>query len=521
MPKKAVIYARYSSSAQRDESIDGQIRACRDYAKRENISVIEEYIDRAKTGRTDARPDYQRLLRDLPKKRFDVILVWKHDRISRDRYDKALFRAKIKKHNISVISVTELIPDTPEGIILESVLDGMAEYYSANLAQNTLRGMRENALQARYNGGAVPIGYMIDENKRYQIDPQQAPIIKRIFRLYLDGTTMQEITVTLRKEGIRHKGKPIGKGTIENILSRPIYKGTYQFMDITIEGAIPAIVDKKTYEEAQIRRAQRARGRKAMPDTPYLLTGKIQCGKCGSAIVGDSGTSQNGETHRYYCCNGRKKKATDCNLKSARKEDIEEFVLAAAHQIVMDDELIKTIAGRVVTILDEELTGNPKLKIIEKTIKNIKRKIDNLTRSLEDFPNGSAAVSGRIAELEIELIELEAEKESELLGHPDLDPEDIIYWLSQFKDPKGDPVLAQQMIDTFINQVVLDDDSITIIFNFSAKEDKVKFEKKNDLIYINEEHTRPIKFGCAQTGSPCWARTNDSAVNSRMLYLLS
>ena len=160
---RGVIYARYSSDNQREESIEGQIRENTAFARKNGIDIVDTYIDRAYSTKTDNRPEFQRMIKDSGKKSFDVVIVWKLDRFSRNRYDSAKYKAMLKKNDVRVLSATEAISEGAEGIILESVLEGMAEYYSADLAEKVTRGMTENALKCRFNGGTVPFGYMIDE----------------------------------------------------------------------------------------------------------------------------------------------------------------------------------------------------------------------------------------------------------------------------------------------------------------------------------------------------------------------
>ena len=121
---KAVVYARYSSDNQREESIEGQIRDCRAYAEYNGIEIVGEYIDRAFSAKTDDRPDFQRMIADSAKKLFDVVLVWKLDRFARNRYDSAFYRYTLRKNGVRLISVKENISDGPEGIILESMIEG-------------------------------------------------------------------------------------------------------------------------------------------------------------------------------------------------------------------------------------------------------------------------------------------------------------------------------------------------------------------------------------------------------------
>ena len=198
-----VIYARYSSDSQREESIEGQLRECYAFAEKQGISIMDTYIDRALSAKTDNRPAFQQMIKDSTKQKFDLIIVWKLDRFARNRYDSATYKSKLKKNAVKVISATETISQNAEGILLESMLEGMAEYYSAELAQKINRGMTENALKCKYNGGTLPIGYTIDENQFFKIDPVAATAVLDAFKKYAKGATMQEITDELNITGIR------------------------------------------------------------------------------------------------------------------------------------------------------------------------------------------------------------------------------------------------------------------------------------------------------------------------------
>ena len=154
----AVIYARFSSSGQREESITGQLRDCNRYAEEHGFEIINEYIDEAKTGTTDNRPSFQKMIRDSENKHFKAVIVWKLDRFARNRYDSAIYRSKLKKNGVKIYSAMENISDSAEGIIMEGLMESMAEYYSANLSENVKRGNRESALQLKTIGKKV-FGY--------------------------------------------------------------------------------------------------------------------------------------------------------------------------------------------------------------------------------------------------------------------------------------------------------------------------------------------------------------------------
>lgn len=225
----AVIYARYSSDNQREESIEGQIRECTAFAEKNGITILKSYIDRAYSAKTDNRPEFQEMIKDSSKKFFDMIIVWKLDRFARNRYDSARYKAQLKKNGVKVVSATEVISDGAEGIILESVLEGYAEYYSADLSEKVIRGMTDNALKCKYNGGTLPIGYIIDSEQHFQIDLLIAPFVLEAFTKYEDGMTMTEIRDYLNGKGIRNaRGGELNYNSIQHMLNNRRYIGEFR-----------------------------------------------------------------------------------------------------------------------------------------------------------------------------------------------------------------------------------------------------------------------------------------------------
>ena len=307
---KAVIYARYSSDSQREESIEGQLRECTAYCMKNDITILRTYIDRALSAKTDNRPDFQRMIKDSAKGLFDTVIVWKLDRFARNRYDSARYKAQLKKYGVKVLSATENISDGPEGIILESLLEGMAEYYSAELAEKVIRGHTENALKCKYNGGTPTFGYKIDEDRHYQLDPRTAPVVLEVFTMYDQGKTMKEIRDHLNSKGVTTvRGKKIDLNFVAAVLHNRKYIGEYSYREIVTPGGIPAIVPQDLFDRVQSKTAKNKKAparHKAEDD--YLLTTKLFCGTCGAMMVGESGTSSHqGRKYHYYRCVNTKK----------------------------------------------------------------------------------------------------------------------------------------------------------------------------------------------------------------------
>lgn len=248
-----VIYARYSSDNQREESIEGQLRECKAFAARNDIQIVGTYIDRALSAKTDNRPDFQKMIKDSEKHTFDVVIVWKLDRFARNRYDSAHYKAILKRNDVRVISATEAISQGAEGIILESVLEGMAEYYSAELSEKVIRGQTENAYKCKFNGGTIPFGYIIDKEKNFQLNPETAPFVLSAYKMYEEGMTMSEIADDFNVKGLRNtRGTKFNINSISKILTNRRYIGEYTYREITIPDGIPAIVPKNLFERIQI-----------------------------------------------------------------------------------------------------------------------------------------------------------------------------------------------------------------------------------------------------------------------------
>ena len=460
----AVIYARYSSDNQREESIEGQIREVTAFAEKNGIRVLRHYIDRAFSAKTDNRPEFQAMIKDSGKKLFDLILVWKLDRFARNRYDSARYKAALKKNGVKVVSATEVISDGAEGIILESVLEGYAEYYSAELSEKVVRGMTDNVLNCKSNGGNRTFGYLIDENKQFQIDPITAPFVLKAFEMYSDGKTMKQIVDSLNEAGIRNvRKKPLTYSGMEHLLKNRRYIGEYRYRDTVVPDGIPAIVSKDLFERVQKRLEKNRRApARFKAEEEYLLTTKLFCGTCGSYCYGESGTGRNGEVHHYYKCFSAKRHR-GCSRKAVKKNWIEEMVIESTMDMIQDDKRIAAITSSVMALQAEE---NARLPLLEKQLQETEQAIENL---LDAIQRGvlTKSTKDRLEQLEAAKEELEKNIALEKLAKPKLTEEQITHWLEQFRTlDMSKKEHRQTLIDTFINRIYLYDDHMVITFNY-------------------------------------------------------
>ena len=473
---KAVIYARYSSDNQREESIEGQIRECTAFAEKNGITILRHYIDRAFSAKTDNRPEFQNMIKDSGKRLFDMIIVWKLDRFARNRYDSARYKAALKKNGVKVVSATEVISDGAEGIILESVLEGYAEYYSADLSEKVVRGMTENALKSKYNGGTLPIGYQIDSDQCFQLDPLTAPFVREAFQRYDEGATMTQIRDWLNGQGVKNtRGQKMTYNSIQHLLNNRRYIGEYTYRDIVVPDAIPAIVPQDLFDRVQEKLAKNKKAparHKAEDD--YLLTTKLFCGTCGAMMVGESGTSASkGRKYHYYrCVNTKKQKSCNAKHKSIRKTPIENAVVNAVMAKVMDDNFVEYIADTVMDIQTRESSVLPALR---HQLEETERGITNMLNAIQ-MGIINASTKQRLDELEDRKADIELQIIQEEMKHPMLTREDVTYWICRFRTLDVSKLEERRrLIDSFVNSVTVFDDYILITFNYKEGEERLDF----------------------------------------------
>ena len=477
----AVIYARYSSDNQREESIEGQIRECTAYAEKNGITVVKHYIDRALSAKTDNRPDFQQMIKDSEKRLFDIVLVWKLDRFARNRYDSAHYEYQLERNHVKLVSATEPISDSPAGIMVKSMLTGMAEYYSAELSEKVVRGMTENVLKGKYNGGTIPIGFKVDEEKFFQIDPLKAPFVVEAFQRYNDGATMKELMNWLNDSGVTtNRNQKFTYNSVQKLLTNKRYIGENHFKDIVMPDSIPAIVDKDLFEEVQlkIKKNSRAPARHKAEDD-YLLTTKLFCGYCGAYLCGESGTSRTGKVHHYYKCVSVKKKRTECHKRPVRKEWIEDLVVGETMKMVMDDKAIEAIVSMLMDLQDRD---NVNVPLYEQQLREADTAISNLLNAiLQGILTRST--KGRLEELENRRDELENRLACEKLAKPKVSAEFMTFWLHRFRKLDVRQQSHRKMlIDTFINAIFLYDDKMVITFNYKEGTKTITFAELQEAI---------------------------------------
>ena len=473
--KRVAAYARFSSDNQRAESIDAQLRAIREYCKQHKYIIVEEYTDEARSGTTDRRASFQRLIADSKKKNFDIVLVHKLDRFARNRYDSAVYKRELKKNGVTVHSVLENLDDSPESIMLESVLEGMNEYYSQNLARETMKGMRETAFQCKHTGGIPPLGYSIDEtSKRLILNEYEAETVKIIFDMYAKGYSYSPILERLHREGRKTKsGNDFRKNSLYGILTNPKYQGIYVFNRcsakdsngkrnthsykdnediIAIDGGCPQIIDRETYDTVQKRITENKHtGGKHIAKEVYLLSGKVFCVDCSKSMVINRRKSgrNNDSIHVTYRC---QTKRYSCSNKEINRKFLDEYVIALLEREIFNPKSLRQICRNIKRYAKSD-NRTESLEIIKKKLMSTNTALQNIA---------DAIASGLISEsLTIKLNELEAQKMSleqqlrdfkDTVTITDIDPSVILSDYAELKR-KSDTTEYKAFIRNFIDRI--------------------------------------------------------------------
>lgn len=511
-----VIYARFSSHNQREESIEQQIAECKAFAACSGIRIVGVYSDSAKTGRTDRRPQFLKLQRDAQKRGFNYILAYKSNRIARNILNALIFENEMEKHGIKVVYAKEEFGNNAAGRFALRTMMNVNQFYSENMAEDIKRNQADNALNCRANGPA-PYGYKTGEDGRFAIDEERAPIVSEIFNRIAGGEKYVEIGEDLNRRGIKTKnGNKWGKSSFFSILHNERYTGVYIFNEVRIEGGMPAIIERSLFDKVQrqMKTKKNPQGRKRADDGVYLLTGKLFCGKCKSHMIGMSGTSRSGVSHYYYVCN-EKRTGGACDKKAVRRDFIESEIAKAICNYILQPNIMDWIVQTVLNFQkndprQEEIANlRVRQKEVKKAIANVLLAIDQgiITAStkehLQDLESERAQIESKI---------LVADGEAGKAVTADA----MLAYLEHFKyEDMNNKECQKELFDTFIRAVYLYDDHITITFDFNdAGTESVEvcigeMEKNlSESVRLNsvvghqigqDEHTRIVCEGVAIT----------------------
>lgn len=497
--RKAVIYARYSSHSQRDVSIEQQVKACRRFAELQDIEIVNVYDDHALTGTNDQRPAFQKMIKDADRADWEYVIVYTLDRFARNRYDSAVYKRKLRDYGVKVLSAMENISDDPTGVLLESLLEGLAEYYSQELSRKIKRGKYDNASKCLCNG-QIPYGYCRGEDGRFAIDEAEAEVVRDIYKRIRDGARICDVIQDLNDRCLLTKrGLAWTRSSFSKMLSNERYLGIYIYGDIRVPGGMPQIIEQELFDAVQMILHTKKNPRKntVLRDNPappqrrrqengiYYLTGKLFCGHCQSPMVGVSGRSRRGPLYFYYTCKG-KRTEHNCQKKNISRDYIEKFIAAALKENMLNDKAIRILADAAVKYQAKK-SQSAELEALENRLSEVQKSIKNIITAIE-AGIFSPSTQSRLQELEAEkkLLEtrlsvMRADQEEPMTR------EEIMAILKMFQSGNiEDESFREALIDTFLVAAFVYDDELKIVFNLGQKEEVARIPFNIDDVELSE-----------------------------------
>lgn len=450
-PKTAALYARFSCSKQREASIEDQLDECRRWCRRNGYAIVAEYADYAMSGRTDDRPEFQRMIANAGES--DIVLVYMMDRFSRDPFDAPIYKRELAKKGVRLVSAIEAIPDSPEGIIYEKLLEGLAACESRKTSLRTLRGMRGNAKKCLTNGVRC-FGYRTGPDGRYEIVPEEAEIVREVFLRRLDRESVCSIASDLRRRGVRSRaGNPIKDTFVQHMLHNEKYLGIYSWGGYREEGGMPQIVDEVTFARVQLVRS--AKRREEEDWGTFVLSGRVLCAKCGRTMAGTSGRGKSGRKYEYYSCRS-------CGeIKPVRRDWLEGSIVEHLRGVLSDrDEAL-----RIAEMCFDGMFDDAGKRDREEATRALREAESGLRNILNAIEQGIIApgVKERIAQLEAQRDD--ARRTLASLDESGMSVADFADFL-QF----GATLDDQNLLDAFVYQAMVFDDEVVVTLNYDTEQ---------------------------------------------------
>ena len=491
MNDNAVIYARYSSHNQRDCSIEQQVEACMKHAAAVKLEVVATYADRAVSGKTDKRPQFQQMMKDAEQGKFSVVLAWKSNRMGRNMLQAMVNEERLRECGVKVLYTEEDFDDSAAGRFALRNMMNVNQFYSENMAEDIRRGMMDNAKQCKATG-SPPYGYRISQDKHFEIEEDAAKIVREVYEKIAAGTRIIDIVRSLNERGIKtRRGYEWNKSSFNKMLHNERYRGVYLFNDIRIEGGMPRIVSDELYYRAQeairMKPNPRCMGRRTANGV-YLLTGKLFCGKCLAPMRGESGTSKNGKLHFYYKCQNRRTKHT-CDKANVQRDFIEERVARAIYEYCLRDDIIELIADKTIEYNMKQLK-EADVGTLEEELNDVNKRLGNFLKCMETM-GPSNAMRQHLAELEDEQMRLNIKLNDAKANVVSCSREQLVAGMRIFR--KGnieDKNFQSDLFDTFLRAVFLYDDRFRLVFAFAGENNTLEIpmaemldDKALDAVY--------------------------------------
>ena len=508
----AALYARVSSDRQDvDLSVSAQLRALKEYAKANGYSVAREYIDEAESGRVADRPQFREMIEEgsKPKAPFEVILVWKFSRFTRKREHAVAFKSQLRRKGIRVVSITEQAEDNATGRLLEGIIESVDEYYSENLAQEVVRGMREAASRGFFLGSKAPFGYRkvkvsdgAKERPTLEVDPATAPVVSEIFEKSLRGSGLKELCKELNERGVTNRGKRWNKGGLHYVLRNEAYtgaavwgrtsKGEKDADPVRVEGAWPALVSRELFEDVQQAMSERAPKvqRPGRVGSQYLLSGLLKCGVCGRPYSAQGAKS--GQFAYYICGTLFREGAGTCSARYLNAPRLETFVVEKIRERILNEETIVALVTLVAEEIDAmagEMSG--RLEVVEAELGDVRKRLEKLYEAIETSELTLEVLSPRIFSLrhreeQLEAAREDAETQLEQRRVELPDTEEITRYVAEFRDFLKDGTIPERkaLIRNFVEGIEVMGDEATLTYTVPMPSDGATSESASVLDFV-------------------------------------
>lgn len=520
-----VLYGRYSSHNQKDISVEQQFEKGYELAAEYGIRIIDTYADRAVSGRTDKRRDFQRMMTDAAKGKFRYVIAWKSNRMGRNMLEALINEARLQDLGVRVLYVEEDFDDTAAGRFAARSMMNVNQFYSENMAEDIKRGLYDNAANCMVANGHLPYGYKADETLHYAIDEPKAAVIREIFTRVSCGEAFVDIMASLNARGIKTSyGRPWGRSSFQKILSNERYRGIYIYGDVRKEGGIPRIISDELYFKVQevITTKKNPQGRHRV-NGDYLLTGKLFCGHCKSPMTGISGTSRSGNLHYYYVCQKRRTEKT-CEKKNLRRDDIELQVAKAIKRRTLDDDTINWIADSVVEYSQHQESASG-IGLLEDQLKDTQRSIKNLMAAIEQGII-TPTTKARLMELEKEQSDIDRKITMAKADVIPVNRDQLVGWLKKLQaGDVHDKKYQAELFDTFLIAVYVYDnpdgqDYMKVVFNYAGSKNTVEIPLDPSVIdNVENIETGAVRLSSAQVHQSDPRRTQIVDGHIRMAVL--
>ena len=447
--KTAALYARFSCSKQREASIDDQLRVCREWCAREGYGVVAEYSDYAISGKTDDRPEFQRMMANAGES--DIVLVYMMDRFSRDEYDAPIYKRQLKRAGVEVVSAMEALPDGPERILVEKIYEGLAAVESEKISIRTKRGMRGNALKCMTNGVRV-FGYVEGADGRYAVSESDAAFVREAFARRESREAIKTIADDFALRGVRSaQGRPCSYNMIRSMLANERYTGVYVFGDVRVEGGMPAIIGRELFDAVQGVRASKVRAEEDWGE--FKLSGRATCAGCGRDLAGVSGYGRAGVKYEYYAC-----KRGGC-IKPVRRDWIEGEVAKSLREMLADDDVARRIA-RIVAQTSAEGSATARRnaqKALREAESGLSRILDAIEAgvSLDGMKERVERLQKQKDRAKLDLMKLDAGK---------IDEELFVRFLQH-----GATLTDDKLLDVFVYRAEVSTEDVIVTLNFDIE----------------------------------------------------